>query len=438
MHLPLSQKARRTTEQPISYLIAAAVANPDLISFAAGLVDYDTLPIEQTAQATTAVLERSGRAALQYGTTAGDARLRAALLEHVCRLEQMPAEAMSLTPENVVITTGSQQALFLLTDVLVDPGDLVITAGPSYFVYTGLLESFGADVRTVPMDDKGLRIDALEGLLDRLEQTGELKRLKLVYCQSYFQNPTGLTLAADRRERLVRLVERASERVGHRIILLEDAAYRELAFDAEAALPSLKAFDAGNETVATTYTFSKGFAPGLKTGYVLLPDSLRDAVVNQKGNHDFGSPNLCQAILREALTSGLYNEHLAELRESYRARRDLTLGALEAEFDDLGATWTVPDGGLYVWLTLPETVATCRETRLFDEALKNDVLYVPGSLCYGGGGGGTGRRDCPRNQIRICYAVVPRERIVTGIERLAEAVRSVMGRESGLLSRQSA
>lgn len=434
MHLPLSQKARRTTEQPISYLIAAAVGNPELISFAAGLVDYDTLPIEQTARAAARVLETSGRASLQYGTTAGEARLRTALLEHVCRLEQMPAQAMSLMPENVVITTGSQQALYLLTDVLVDPGDLVITARPSYFVYTGLLASFGADVRTVPMDEKGLRVDALEQLLDRLEQSGELKRLKLIYCQSYFQNPTGLSLSADRRERLVRLVERAGERAGHRIILLEDAAYRELAFEDEAPLPSLKAFDAGNRTVATTYTFSKGFAPGLKTGYALLPDDLRNAVLNQKGNHDFGSPNFCQSILREAMISGLYTEHLAELREAYRERRDLTLRALEEQFEDLGATWTVPTGGLYVWLTLAENISTCRGSRLFEEALENNVLYVPGSLCYGGAGSG----DAPRNQIRLCYAVVPRERIGPGIERLAGAVRSVMGRETGILSRQSA
>lgn len=433
MYLPLSRKALRTTEQPISYLIAAAVGNPDLISFAAGLVDYDTLPIEQTAQATARVLEISGRASLQYGTTAGDVRLRSALLEHVCRLEGVAPEALSLTPDNVVITTGSQQALYLLTDVLVDPGDLVITARPSYFVYTGLLESFGADVRTVPMDDDGLQVEALDELLKDLERSGEVKRLKLVYCQSYFQNPTGLTLSADRRERLVRLVKSASERAGHRIILLEDAAYRELGFEGGPGLPSLKAFDPGNHTVTTTYTFSKGFSPGLKTGYALLPNDLRDAVINQKGNHDFGSPNLCQAILREAMTSGLYSEHVAELRESYRQRRDLTLQALEEQLGPLEVTWTVPEGGLYVWLALPEGISTCRGTRLFNQALKNNVLYVPGSLCYGGTPGG----KVPRNQIRLCYAVVPREQIGPGVERLAEAVRSVMGREP-VLSRQSA
>src|SRR5690606_21325814 len=117
-----------------------------------------------------------------------------------------------------------------------------------------------------------------------------------------------------------------------------------------------------NRSVATTYTFSKGFAPGLKTGYALLPDDLRDAVINQKGNHDFGSPNLCQAMLREVVTSGTYAEHLGELRQAYRQRRDLTLRAIETHFAGLDVSWTVPGGGLYVWLTLPDEVSTCRET----------------------------------------------------------------------------
>lgn len=432
--LPLSQKALRTAEQPISYLMAAAVGNRDLISFAAGLVDYDTLPVRETAQATARVLERSGRVALQYGTTTGEAGLRAAVLEHVCQLEGRPAEAMSLTPEDVVVTTGSQQALYLMTDVLVDPGDLVITANPSYFVYAGLLKSFGADVRAVPMDADGLDVEALERLINNLEQRGELGRLKLVYCQSYFQNPTGLTLAAGRRERLVRVVEQASERAGHRVMLLEDAAYRELAFDEAADLPSLKAFDPRNESVATTYTFSKPFAPGMKTGYALLPRDLRDAVVHQKGNHDFGSPNLCQAVLREAMRSGDYAAHVGRLRESYRERRDLTLRALEKHFGDLGATWTIPAGGLYVWMTLPEAVSTDRDSALFTKALGKNVLYVPGSFCYWPDKGG----QMPRNRIRLCYGVVPRDRIEPGIERLAGAVRSVSGQKSGRLSRQPA
>ena len=414
-----SRKSRRTGPGPIDALMAAAVGNPNLISFAAGLVDYDTLPLEPTRRLLDAALadDADARRSLQYGTNAGDARLRELIIDHLATLEGVPAEALPFDAGDVVVTTGSQQALYLLSDALIDPGDIVITAAPCYFVYTGLLESLGADVRTVSVNDHGFDPDGLERLLGELDADGELHRVKLVYVQSYFQNPTGLTVSAEARPRLVEIVRRASERAGHRILLLEDAAYRELGETGQ-SLTSIKSFDSDNSTVASCYTFSKPFAPGLKTGYAVLPPSLRSAVLRQKSNHDFGSPNLCQRLLREAMATGDYQQHVAAVRDGYAHRRRLMLDALDRHLGGMaGVSWTRPTGGLYVYLTLPPGVSSAPGSAMFDAAAANEILYVPGSYCHAGGGGG-------ESEVRLCHATVPLDRIDDGVGRLAKSVRA--------------
>ncbi|MBA2706485.1 MAG: PLP-dependent aminotransferase family protein, partial [Gemmatimonadaceae bacterium] len=358
MQLSFSHKARRTQEQPINALIAAALANPRLINLAAGLVDFETLPVTEVKQATDAILSdvRRGRAALQYETTQGLAELRQLALEHLENLEAQPAGAMGLAADDLIITTGSQQALYLIGDVLIDPGDIVITSNPSYFVYTGTLTSFGANVLAVGADEHGMDIAALEQLLTKLDSEGRLARVKMVYCTSYFDNPTGITLSAERREPMVRMVERFSRE--HRILILEDAAYRELRYDGE-GLRSIKSFDADNTHTIIACTFSKPFAPGIKTGYTAMPKDLLHAVLQQKGNHDFGSGSLNQHIALEALRGGLYARQVSKLTENYRKKRDVMLSALERHMpNDAGIAWTKPGGGLYVWLTLPGRVDT--------------------------------------------------------------------------------
>src|SRR6266581_3513268 len=193
--LQLSAKALRTQEAPISALIAAAVADPNLISFAAGLVDPRTLPVDECAAITQKIFADRPRAqaALQYDTTLGLKPLRHELLAHLEKLEGKPASAMSITAEDIVLTTGSQQTLYLVGDCLIDPGDIVIAANPSYFVFTGTLQSLGAQVKTVPADEDGMDVEAVERLLARLQKEGRLSNVKLVYCTSYYQNPTGLT-----------------------------------------------------------------------------------------------------------------------------------------------------------------------------------------------------------------------------------------------------
>lgn len=418
-----SQRAGRTVEQPIGYLMAQAVDNPDVISLAAGLVDYPTLPSEVASKLLGDILSdpKRSKIALQYGTTEGLGDLRRMLLEHMAQLDGVSPTDLDASPDDVVITTGSQQSLFILSDLLVDPGDIVITAWPSYFVYTGALTSFGARVRCVEMDDQGMAPAALERVLGEIAAAGELERVKIVYVCSYHQNPTGLTLAEDRRPKLLDIVKRFSR--GHRILLLEDAAYRELTYAGQAP-PSIKRWDAENRYVALAQTFSKPFAPGLKTGYVLLPRDLVEPMLLQKGSHDFGSVNLVQHLLAEAMRQGAYAEHVKLLCDHYTHKRDAMLGALDEHLGDFepGATrWTHPTGGLYVWLTLPDRFDTGRGGKLFDRAISEGVLYVPGAFCYPA----DATRTVPRHHMRLSYGTANIDQIREGIARLGRAIRAV-------------
>ncbi len=421
--LNLSSKARRTQEQPINALIAAALANPKLINLAAGLVDFETLPVEEVAAASKAILSdvRRGRAALQYATTNGLGELRELALKHLEELEGKPASTMRLSADDFVITNGSQQALYLIGDVLIDPGDIVIAANPSYFVYTGTLTSFGANVLAVPADENGMDVDAVEQLLERLDREGRLSRVKMVYCTSYFDNPTGLTLSMERRGRLVEIVKRYSRE--HRIVILEDAAYRELRYDGE-ALPSVKSFDPDNSHTIIACTFSKPFAPGIKTGYTAMPPDLLYAVLQQKGNHDFGSASLCQHLAVEVMKNRLYEKQVQKLKENYRKKRDIMLAALEKWMPaNEHISWTKPRGGLYVWLTLPERVDTRGVGAMFNLCVERGVLYVPGDHAYQPDESG----KIPTNHLRLCFGSVPTEAIEPGVERLAGVVKELLG-----------
>ncbi len=419
LSLPFSAKARRTKDQPISELIATALANPSLINLAAGLVDPLTLPDEYVAGAAAAVLGDvpTARKALQYDTTLGLSALRRAMLSHLEALEGKSAGEMGITPDSLVVTTGSQQALYLVADVMLDEGDIVICASPDYFVYTGALVSLGARLVSVPIDEQGMDVEAVEKTLAALDARGKLQRVKFIYCASYFQNPTGLTLSLERRRRLLDIVQRYSRK--HRILILEDAAYRELRYDGE-SLPSIKSFDAANRHTVLASTFSKPLAPGLKTGYTAMPPDLLHAVLQQKGNHDFGSPALCQYLCHRIVEQGDYARHVERLRQSYRAKRDMMLAALARTLGDVpGVSWTRPGGGLYVWLTLPRHVDASR-AGMFDEAVSAGVLYVPGDYCTPADEAGV----VPTHHLRLSFGQVDPALIDPGIERLAGVIRA--------------
>ena len=418
----LSQRWHYAREQAISFLMQQAVENPQVISLAAGLVDSATLPVEETRTALERLWREPGaaRSALQYGTTAGSDRLRRLIIEHFAQLEGNEA-ARQLSPERVIVTTGSQQLLSLACEVLLDPGDICLVAGPTYFVFCGNLNGVGAESVSIPTDDYGLRTDLLEAALERLSLTGQLPRVKLIYVVSYYDNPAGLSLAAERRREVIEIARRWSRE--QRIFVLEDAAYRELRYDGP-VYPSVWSCDeSGGQSVLYTQTFSKTFSPGLRVGFGIVPDELVGPLCDRKGNEDFGSANLNQHLLATVLETGLYAEHVEQVCAAYRIKRDAMLSAAEEHFSQIpGASWLHPHGGLYVWMSLPPEVETGFQSPLFESAVKrHGVMYVPGELSYGGPAA-----DRPRNQMRLSYGVQTPEGIRTGMERLARAVRSVL------------
>lgn len=418
--LSFSTKSNRTPESPISYYMEQAIENPTLISLAAGLVDTASLPVDPVARAVESVLAdpRTAKAALQYGTTQGYLPLREKVLAHVCALDGTKPERIQVTPGEVAITTGSQQLLYLLTEILLDPGDIVITEAPSYFVYHSVLLGNGVRVCKVPMDDEGMRTDELARLLERLDRAGELNRVKLIYTVDYFQNPTGLTLSPPRRRALMDIVRGYQQR--QRILVLEDAAYRELRFEGE-NYPSLKSLDTHNQFVIYAGTFSKPCAPGLKTGYALMPAELIEPLTRLKGNHDFGSNNFSQYLLNALMENGEYHTHARQLQQVYRKKRDAMLEALQSEFADLpGARWTHPRGGMFVWLTLPSDVNTGPGGRLIQAAIDAGVLYIPGEFGHVGENGPT-----LTHEIRLSYGDATLEQIEEGVRRLRTAVAEV-------------
>jgi 2-aminoadipate transaminase len=417
--LQLSTRAHQTGDQPISYFMKQAVENPQLISLAAGLVDHESLPAADVKAALQELLARpkTAQAVLQYGTTQGHAPLREKLLARTVAMDGCTARQLSLSPDDVVVTTGSQQLLYLLGEVLLDPGDIVITEAPSYFVYQGTLNSLGVRTLSVPMDKDGMVTDALADLLAGLENRGELDRVRMIYTVDYFQNPSGLTLSEPRRRHLLELARRYSKK--QRIFILEDAAYRELRYQGP-DLPTIKSFDRDNSHVILGMTFSKPLAPGLKTGYGILPRDLVGPVLRFKGNHDFGSNNLTQHLLDRLLENGAYDRHVAELCDIYRRKRDTMLQALADEFPkQTGVRWTHPDGGLYVWLSFTGGSDAGPDGQLMHAALREGVLYVPGQFCYVNGDNG----PVPTNEARLSFGVASPEQLREAIHRLGRAAR---------------
>lgn len=424
---PLSDAALRCGDSPISDLMARALAAPQLISLAAGFVDHATLPVEATARAVASVLadEVEARRALQYGTTRGDLHLRRQLIGLLESDEGVHPGYYAGAVDRLVVTSGSQQLLYLIAEALLNPGDIVLVESPTYFVFTGVLEARGATVIGVETDEHGLRIDALERTLAGLEAEGRLDRVKFLYTISEHSNPTGLSLGPERRPELVRVARQFSKR--HRIYVLEDAAYRGLTYEGSEP-SSVWRHDEDGRTVILARTFSKTFSPGLKIGYGILPEPLVTPVLNLKGNHDFGSSHFAQQVLDKVVSQGDYQQQVALLVQTYRRKRDAMLAALEQHFAPYGdaVRWTHPKGGLYVWLTLPEGVDTGRDGTYFDRCLAEGVLYVPGAYAYPSLPG-----PVPTNQARLSYGVAGEVAIAEGVRRLAVALDHVLKSDRG-------
>ncbi len=425
--LRLSQRWQWASKGAISFLMQQGVENPQVISLAAGLVDPASLPVEETRSAMSRLLQNEAFAkiVLQYGTTAGTERLRQELLGHLSDQEHCRCEDLGISTDQLLLTTGSQQLLSLVGEVLLDPGDICLVASPTYFVFLGVLEGLGATAIPIATDENGMRMDALETQLSQLEANGQLDRVKLIYLVSYYENPSGVSLSTDRREQVVEIAQRWSKE--QRICILEDAAYRELRYDGP-ELPSVWSFDTSRESVIYTQTFSKSYSPGVRVGYGVVPRELVAPICDRKGNEDFGSANLNQHLMAQVFEDGWYHAHVEHVRNSYRAKRDAMLGAAEKYFKDIpGVSWVSPHGGLYVWMTLPKGVPTGFDSPLFEQAVKvEEVMYVPGELCYAPNPNLPANENRPKNHMRLSYGVQTVEGIDLGMKRLASAVRAIL------------
>lgn len=418
-----SQRACRAGGQPISLLMQQALAHPHLISLAAGFVDQQSLPVEETRQALAALLTEplEARAALQYGTTAGYAPLRERVLADLLAADGQTLVETGLSADRVVLSAGSNELLHLVTDTLCDPGDIVLCTSPTYFVYSGMLKNLGVHSQGVASDDEGLIPEALDDTFARLRGSGRLPLVKALYVVSYFDNPRGTTLAASRRPQIIEVVRRWSREAGQTIYIIDDLAYRELRY-AGRDLASLRRYDETGDMVIATHTFSKSFSPGIRVGYGLMPQPLADAVCDQKGNVNFGSANFNQHLMAKVLEAGLWRPHVERLRAAYRPKLAAMLAAAEAHFGPLGGVhWPRPDGGLYVWVELPTQLDAGPGGPLFELAIQEGVLYVPGEFCFPAEGDAI-----RRNTMRLSFGAQSCERIQRGMAALARAIAKTM------------
>ena len=412
-----SQRARWAGGQPISQLMAYALENPSLISLAAGFVDPETLPADMARDALAALFQdpHAARAALQYGTTPGHPPLRELLLQ---RTRKFDPAGPPLSLEQIVVTAGSNQLLHLVSESLLDPGDVVLCASPTYFVYLGLLAGIGARAVGVAGDGDGMIPEALDETLARFQSQGELPRVKAIYLVPYFDNPAGTTMSRQRRAAVVEIAKRWSRQT--KIHVISDEAYRELRYEGE-DLPSPRVWDDEADTVIVAGTFSKSFSPGIRVGWSILPQHLIEPVNEQKGNVDFGSPNFNQHLMAKVLELGLLEPHLARIRAGYAQKLAATLEAAQTHLGRLpGVEWFRPQGGLYVWVRLPEGMDAGMQGPLFKAAVREGVLYVPGEYCYPGAG-----EPVCRHSLRLSFGVQSCAKIQEGVEKLARAIEAV-------------
>jgi 2-aminoadipate transaminase len=375
--------------------LMAITARPEVISLAGGLPDTSTFPPQTFAAQMTRIAQESAAEALQYGPTEG-------FSETVdCIVEVMAAEGMQPDHDDVIVTTGGQQAIDLICKTLIDPGDAIVCEAPTYPGAVPTFCSYQADVTQVECDGDGMRIEALEEALERLD--GEGRRPKFVYSVPSFQNPAGVTMSLERRRRLVEL---ARER---ELLVVEDNPYGLLRFDGE-PLPPLYQLD-GGDFVIYVGTFSKILSPGIRLGWAVAPPPVMEKIVLGKQAADLCSSTLTQHFVREYFAEGRWREYVADLVEIYRGRRDTMVAALREHFPPQ-ATWTEPDGGLFIWAALPEFIDT---GDLLAKALREGVAFVPGQGAYVEDGRG-------RNSMRLNFSGVGDDEIREGVRRIGKAV----------------
>ncbi len=374
--------------------LMALTEREDVISLAGGLPDTSTFPSDSYAALMNTIASDSCARALQYGPTEGFARVKN------CIAQVMAAEGMEVDTDELLVTSGGQQVIDLACKTLLDPGDVVVAEAPTYPGAIPTFSSYEADVVQVRMDRDGMRVDELEQTLDDLERGG--RRPKFIYTVPNFHNPAGVTMSLERRRELVRI---AGER---ELIILEDNPYGLLRYEGE-SLPSLHSLD--DEFVIYASTFSKILSPGVRLGWAAAPAPILAKMQIGKQGSDLCSSSISQYFVAAYFDAGPWDDYVRSLLEIYRRRRDVMLDAM-AEHFPREADWTHPQGGLFIWATMPDYIDT---TDLLARALREHVAFVPGRAAFVDGRGGSA--------MRLNFSGVDEDAIREGIRRIGEVVR---------------
>jgi 2-aminoadipate transaminase len=397
MQTPWESRYAQRTQRMGSSIIRELLKwteKPDVISFAGGLPAPDVFPVEEFSAACQRVLRDFGAQALQYGTTEGFTPLREMIARHTARY------GIQVTPDNILITSGSQQALDLLGKILINPGDRILVESPTYLGAMQAWNAYGAEYVSVPSDENGMITDALEEAL----RTGP----KFIYVLPNFQNPTGVTLSLERRARLIELADQ------YGVPIVEDDPYGQLRYEGE-HLPAVVVLDdqfrdndgvcySGN--VIYLSTFSKILAPGLRLAWVIAPPEVIRKLVQAKQGADLHTATFNQIVAYEVGHGGFLDRHIQLIRKCYKERRDVMLGALDSYFP-AGVDWTHPEGGLFLWATLPDGMDSAEVLKY---AVERKVAFVPGGPFFPNGGG--------QNTMRLNFSNATNQNIQEGIYRL--------------------
>lgn len=391
----LSQPAKGMKRSAIREILKL-LQNPGMISFAGGLPSPETFPINDLKEITLEVLEKDGTYALQYSTTEGDPLLRQLLVERHNR------QGLNISTDNVIITTGSQQALDLIARIFIDPGDYILCGLPSYLGGLNAFTSYGARMKGIPLDDQGMKPEELEKAVITLKELG--KKIKFIYVIPDFQNPAGITLPESRRLRIIEIAEK------YDLLIVEDSPYREIRFEGKSQQLMYGLDNSGR--VITLSTFSKIFAPGFRVGWVIAQPVILDKIVLAKQTADLCTSAFVQRILARYIEKGLLEVNLPKTISLYRERRDLMLNCFTKYMPD-EVTWTKPEGGLFLFVTMPSRL---NASLVLKKAIDNNVAFVDGSTFF--------CNDKGHNTMRINFSYSNREEIEAGVERLARVIKN--------------
>ncbi len=401
---PLYSRASHAVKASEIRELLKLTEKPNIISFAGGLPNPGTFPVKEIEEAVHRVLRDHSKSALQYSTTEGVTPLREAVAEHLRK------DGLRVHPDDILITNGSQQGLDLLGRVFLDPGDTVIVSNPTYLGALQAFNYFGAKYATADSDEDGIIPESVEATIQHLHLTGA--RAKFLYVVSTFANPTGTTISAARRRKLLDIAHK------HDLMIVEDDPYGKLRFDGD-AIPSMHSMDKDGTRVIYLGTFSKILVPGFRLAWSVAPPEATRKMVISKQSVDLCTNAFTQYIAADLLAGGLIDRHLPEIISLYRKKRDLMLTAMDRHFPKEHTRWTKSHGGLFTWATMPEHV---NATEMLQTAIGREVAYVPGKSFF----------PDPKigfNTMRMNFSHPADDKIKIGVERLGEVMVQTIGQK---------